>query len=272
MAETSIFWLRVTALFYSVGLLHAAFSLLRPRQRLFRIALPAFAVGGILHLVTLVETTLLNGAFPLNNFYESISVCAFLTVALFLVVHWRYNAEGMSVFIFPLVFVMTLIAGFGNPVGTWASASARNAWLIVHVMLILTGYAALLFTAAAAVLYLAQENDLKQKRSRKFLSRMPALGQLDDLISKSMAIGFLSVTLGVIAGCSWAFIELGTRWIAEPKIGIAFATWAIYMAMVFLRVSAGWRGRKAAFMALTALGCSTMTWVAHTGLRTFLAR
>src|SRR2546430_12974962 len=50
----------------------------------------------------------------------------------------------------------------------------------------------------------------------------------------------------VIVGSTWAFVELGTRWVTEPKIAISLFTWGIYLAMVFLRVSAGWRGRKAA--------------------------
>jgi hypothetical protein len=37
--------------------------------------------------------------------------------------------------------------------------------------------------------------------------------------------------------------------------------------MIFLRASAGWRGRKAAVMALAVLGCAALTWVAHIGLR-----
>ena len=37
--------------------------------------------------------------------------------------------------------------------------------------------------------------------------------------------------------------------------------------MVFLRVSAGWRGRKAAYMAIVVVGCSALTWAAHVGLR-----
>jgi len=42
--------------------------------------------------------------------------------------------------------------------------------------------------------------------------------------------------------------------------------------MVFLRVSAGWRGRKAAFMAIAVVGCSALTWAAHAGLRNLLVR
>ena len=82
-----------------------------------------------------------------------------------------------------------------------------------------------------------------------------------------MASGFVFITLAVIAGSTWAFIELGTSWISDPKIGISFFTWGIYLAMVFLRVTAGWRGRKAAIMAITALGCSAITWAAHARLR-----
>ena len=40
--------------------------------------------------------------------------------------------------------------------------------------------------------------------------------------------------------------------------------------MVFLRVTAGWRGRKAAVMAVTVLGCSALTWAAHARLGSML--
>jgi len=58
-----------------------------------------------------------------------------------------------------------------------------------------------------------------------------------------------------------------SRWISDPRIAISFITWGICLAMVFLRITAGWRGRKAAIMAITVLGCSAITWVAHNGLR-----
>jgi hypothetical protein len=40
--------------------------------------------------------------------------------------------------------------------------------------------------------------------------------------------------------------------------------------MVFLRMSAGWRGRKAAVLAIAVLACSAATWAAHVGLRSLL--
>ena len=272
MAEMSVIWLRVAAALYSLGLLHAILTLVRKREHLFRVALTAFSIGAVLHCVSIVEEGLLMNHCPITNFYETLSMCAFLITALFLVVYWRYKAESLSVFIFPLVFVMTLVSTLGNPVEAWTSPVVRDTWLTVHIVLVLLGYAALAFTAGAALLYLFQERELKSKKPRKFYYRLPPLGTLDELISRSMALGFVLITLAVIAGTTWAFIELKTEWISQPKIAISFFTWGVYLAMVFLRITAGWRGRKAALMVIAVVGLSAITWAAHARLGSLLLK
>lgn len=264
-------WLRVAAALYSLGLVDAILNVIRRRRSLFRASLFAFGLGGLFHLVSVVDEGVLTGHFPANTIYESISFCALLITILFLFVYWRYRLESLSVFIFPLVFVMALVSSLGSPVSSWTSPVVRNAWLVLHVVLVLLGYAALLFTAVAAVLYLFQERELKRKKTTNLHHRLPPLGTLDDLISKSMALGFVFITMAVIVGSIWALVELGTGWISDPKIGIAFVTWGIYLVMVFLRVTAGWRGRKAAIMAIAALGGSAITWAEHGG-RALLAK
>jgi ABC-type transport system involved in cytochrome c biogenesis permease subunit len=82
-----------------------------------------------------------------------------------------------------------------------------------------------------------------------------------------MNLGFVLLTLGVVFAITWASTESGTRWVSDPKILLSFFTWALCLLMIVLRASAGWRGRKAALMALTVLGCSALTWAAHVGLR-----
>ncbi len=268
----SVIWLRAAAVGYSVGLAHAIAAILFGSTRLFRPALGAFGVGVVLHTVSLVEEGIWLAHLPVNNFYESISLCAFVIAALFLFVHWRYQFESLGVFLFPLVFIMTLVGGLQGPGAAWSSEKVRDAWLMVHVLLVLVGYAALFIMAAASLVYLIQERHLKSKKTRVGFDRLPPLGTLDEVISRSMAIGFVLITLSVIAGSSWAFLESGTRWISEPKIAISLITWGFYLAMVFLRVSAGWRGRKAAFMAIAVVGCSALTWAAHAGLRNLLVR
>src|SRR5260370_2688183 len=167
---------------------------------------------------------------------------------------------------------MALVATLGNPVSAWSSPIVRTTGLTVHIVLVLLGYAALAFTAVASVLYLFQERELKSKKPNKFYYRLPPLGTLDELISKSMAVGFVLITLAVIAGSTWAFIELKGDWVRKPEIAISFFTWGTYMALVFLRTNAGWRGRKAAIMTVTVLGFSAVTWAAHAQLSTLLIK
>lgn len=270
MHETSVFWLRVAAALYAVGLLHAILTVLRRSHALFRAALAAFCAAAMLHMVSLVELARVEGQFPVGNFYQSVSVCAFFIALVFLFVYWRYQFATLSVFLFPLVFLMTLVGSTELPVSSWSNPRLRDAWLLVHVVMVLSGYASLLLTAVASVFYLLQERQLKSKRPGGFFERLPALGTLDQIITKSLGFGFVFITLAVIAGSIWAFIESGTRWIGEAKIVIAILTWLFYLITVFLRSTAGWRGRKAAIMCIVLVGCSALTWAAHIGLRGLL--
>jgi ABC-type uncharacterized transport system permease subunit len=270
MAELSVIWLRVAAALYSVGLLHAILTLVRRREHMFRLALSALTLGVVFHFVSIVEEGMATNLCPINNIWETLSMCAFLIVLVFLGVHWRYKVESLSVFVFPMVFVMTMVATMGNPVSPWSNQVVRKTWLTVHIVLVLLGFAALLLTAGSSILYLFQERELKSKKPRKFYYRLPALGTLDDLISKSMGVGFVLLTLGVIAASTWAFIEHRRAWITQPSIAISFFTWGTYLALVFLRTTAGWRGRKAAIMTITVLGLSALTWVAHVRLGAIL--
>jgi ABC-type transport system involved in cytochrome c biogenesis permease subunit len=267
MADSSIFWLRVAALLYAVGLLHSMLSILGRRHNFYDFALGVFRVGVVLHGVAIFELAMSEGRLPVENFYGTINLCAFLFALVFLFVDWRYHFTSTSVALFPLIFVMTLVAGMERPVAAWADVRVRDAWLIVHIVLVLAGYAALLLTAVSSIFYLIQERRLKSKKSPSLLEKLPPLGTLDDLISTSMGFGFVFITLGVIFGVMWAYIELGTSWVGNASISLSFVTWGLCLAMIFMRASAGWRGRKAALMALVVLGCGALTWVAHAGLR-----
>ncbi len=270
MHETAVLWLRVATVLYSLGLVHAILVALRRQSAFFPYALNAFRCAALFHFVSVVETTMAVGRLPVDNFYESVSLCALLISIAFLFLYWRYQFASSGVFIFPLVFLMSQIGSMETPVASWPSSGLRDAWLIVHVVMVLLGYVGLLVTALASVFYLIQERQLKSKRPTGFFDRLPPLATLDNLITNSMGFGFVFITLGVIAGSAWAFIESGTRWIADPKIGLSLLTWVFYLTMVFLRATAGWRGRKAAYMAITVLGCSALTWAAHVGLRSLI--
>lgn len=270
MLEMSIFWLRIAVVFYSAGLLSSLLTIVRREQSYFSAALKAFSVGLILHFVSLVDRAFAVGHFPADNFFETISLCGFLLGLLFVFAHYRYAFSSLGLFLFPLVFGMALVGALGTPVGGWASVRVRNAWLVVHVMLVIAGYASLLIAGGASVFYLVQERQLKAKKlvGGPFgAPSLPALMTLDSLLARTMNLGFVFTTLGIVVIVVWAFIESGTRWISDPTILISMLTWFVYLALIYLRTVAGWRGRRAALVTLSVLALFAVTWAAHIGIR-----
>src|SRR5512133_3468011 len=141
MAEMSVIWLRVAAALYSLGLVHAILTLIRRREHRFRVALGSFGLAAVFHFVSIVEEGLLMNRCPIANFYETLSMCALLFAILYLFVQWRYKVPSLSVFVFPLVFVMALVATLGNPVEGFTNPILRQSWLTLHIVLVLLGYA-----------------------------------------------------------------------------------------------------------------------------------
>src|SRR5258707_7370438 len=161
MADSSTFWLRVTALLYAFGLVQSMLAILGRKVSFYGFALAMCRVGVVLHGVAIIELARAQGGLPVENFYGTLNLCAFLVALVFLLVDWKYRFASTSVALFPLVFLMTLVAQMERPVSTWQNARMRDAWLIVHIVLVLAGYAALLLTAVSAFFYLVQERRLK---------------------------------------------------------------------------------------------------------------
>jgi ABC-type uncharacterized transport system permease subunit len=265
--ETSVFWLRAAAALYAIGLFHSLSIAIRKTSTLFRPALVAFAAGLVLHLVAIVEAGVEQQTWFPAGFANSVSLWAFLTGLVFLITWLRYRVESLGVLFFPIVCAMTTVAALRMPLGTWTSSATRNTWLVVHIGLVLLGYAALLLTAFASVLYLIQERQLKRKKSIALLERLPPLGTLDTLVSNSLGFGFILLTLGVVTGATWAHIESGGTGIRDPRVTSAVVTWVFCFLTLFLRISAGWRGRKAALMSVGVVASSAATWAFHYVIR-----
>lgn len=272
MIETATFWLRVAACLYAVGLLHSLLAAVRHGQNAFGVAMTAFRLALVIHGVSIVDLAMASGRIPVDNVYQTLSLCAFLIALGYVATEQRYKFSSASVALFPLVFAMVLGAAMEQPMVPAEDSGLRDVWLVVHILLVLAGYAALFFTALSAVAYLVQERRLKSKQGSALLEKLPPLATLDNMLSKSLGLGFAFLTLGLVFGVMWAFIYLNTSWIGNPSVSISIFTWILLLLTMFLRSSAGWRGRKAAVMALVILGCSAITWVAHAGLGAVLAQ
>jgi cytochrome c-type biogenesis protein CcsB len=264
--------LRLALGLYSVGLLHSILSILKKKQTLFRPALGAVVVGFMLH----VASTLLRGyeihGLPLTQRYEIFSFFAAVAALGFLVAYWKYGITSLGVFAFPAIFLMTFVAVF-NAAETRVPETLNSNWRYIHTPLIILGYAALFTTFSAAVMYLIQERGLKLKHSSMLTNRLPSLDICDDLAYRSLAVGFPLMTLGILSGALWAQKLSGAeRWAADITVLITFVTWFIYLGLIHYRLIAGWRGRKAAYLAIVGFVGVLVTFLGANyfgGLHTF---
>jgi cytochrome c-type biogenesis protein CcsB len=79
---------------------------------------------------------------------------------------------------------------------------------------------------------------------------MPSPAVLDRTAYRAYAFAFPVWTFAVIAGAIWAEYAWGHYWQWDPKETWAFITWVIYAGYLHARATAGWRGRKAAYIAM----------------------
>ena len=66
---------------------------------------------------------------------------------------------------------------------------------------------------------------------------------------RSILVGFVLLTLGLISGAVWANEAWGTWWSWDPKETWAFISWLFYAAYLHMRISKGWQGRRPALLA-----------------------
>lgn len=272
MGPWGVFWLRIALILYSVGLWHSFATVIQRKRQMFLAALTSISVGAFFHFVAIVSDAWEVGGLPVQSIHQMASLTAFLITVSFLAVYRRYRFESLSVFVFPLVFVLALAGSLGGDPEAWLRDSVGRGWLTLHVGLFLFGYAALFLTCITSVMYLIQEHELKSKKPRAFYYRMPPLTKLDEVGYRTLSIGFVFVTLGVITASVYASSEWGARWIVDPTIALTFVTWGIYMAMLFSRIAVGWRGRKAAYFAIAGFCCAAASWIVNTGVHAFVER
>src|ERR1700681_751024 len=259
----TLIWLRVALVCYAAGLLYALVALTRTSEILSKVALHASYLGMVFHLVSLTEAVVQSGQLASASVHNAESLLAFLIMVCFMLAYLIYKTTSPGIVIFPLVFLLTFVAATGQQPLVFASDVVKKGWLAVHILMIFTGYAALFLSFGASILYLMQERALKSKSSSGMFSRLPALEVIDDIGYRSLLLGFPFMTLGLIAGTVVAQATFGRIDFLDPKILLSILMWVVYLVMVYTRWSAGWRGRRAAYLASGVFAAAVIAWSAN---------
>ena len=259
----SLFWLRFALVFYSVAVLYALVALVRHGERMSRFTMPAVFLGGIFHFVSIVEGITTSGHLVPASLHQSESLLAFMLVVVTGIVYGVYKTTTPGLFVFPVVFVLSLAAAIGADPPQIESKLLRNWWLFSHIALIFTGYAALAFSFVASLLYIVQSRSLKSKVPSGWAEKLPPLQTIDDIGYRSLLVGFPFMTFGLIAGTVVARSAYGPEYFFDPKIVLSLLMWAVYMVLLFARWTVGWRGRRAAYLSTFAFIAALGAWAAN---------
>jgi ABC-type uncharacterized transport system permease subunit len=218
----------------------------RSPGRLGRFATWGVRIGWLAQTALLISQAVRSDGFPWDSWAGSLNLFVWFVVGAYLIWGCRPRYRLLGLVVMPLAALLLAVSYAAGGIGSSGETRFSTLFLVVHVGLVLAGFAGLTLAAALAALYLWEEGQLKRRSPSILRFRAPSLATLDVLIGKTVAIALGLLTLGITVG----FARIRDRSDLDLVMAVTVLTWAVYGAFLGLRYGAGWRGRRAAFVAL----------------------
>src|SRR5579859_439887 len=266
-----LLWLRVATILYAAASVTIFPAVLNSSERARRWCVHLGGMAFFFQFVSSVEMLVQAHRWVPVGAREVEALLGFAVSGLFFLAWWLYDAISLGIFALPVTFFLVFVPALGLQGYTFPSQGVRTTWLVAHISALLAAYAALGFSLLASLLYLVQERRLKAKlKSNKDSERipldwLPPLDTLERLAHAMLLFGFPCMTVGLILGAVLVQeTSLGAAYFFDPKVLASFGMWALYVLLLFLRQSAGLRGRRAAYLSGAVLVLMLCVWAANT--------
>ncbi|MCA1726417.1 MAG: c-type cytochrome biogenesis protein CcsB [Actinobacteria bacterium] len=110
--------------------------------------------------------------------------------------------------------------------------------------------------------YVAGADEPAVATARRRRGVLPSSETLDRLAYRTIAIAFPIWTFAILAGAIWAERAWGRYWGWDPKETWAFITWVVFAGYLHARATAGWKGRRAAYLGVAGFVSLLITYYA----------
>ncbi|MDH6137345.1 cytochrome c-type biogenesis protein CcsB [Kitasatospora sp. MAA4] len=232
-----------------------------------RMAISLTVLGFLINASGVITRGLSVMRWPWGNMYEFSCAFAVSTVAAFLILLLaKKQVRWLGL---PVVLTALLTLGLATTVLYTDSEqlvpALHSYWLGIHVTTAIISGGALHAAFVVTALYLGKDTYDKRIAAGKTTGpfntaasvwdRLPAAATLDKLSYRINAMVFPLWTFTIIAGAIWAESAWGKYWEWDPKETWSFITWVAYACYLHARATAGWKGRKAAYLACLAFAC-----------------
>jgi cytochrome c-type biogenesis protein CcsB len=232
------------------------------RGPLIRVAIGLTFLGVAVHLAGVITRSIAVDRVPWGDMYEFVITLTCVTVLFFIAAMLRYKAWHLGLFVTGAVMVALGLAQtvIYTPAGPLVPA-LKSYWLAIHVAAMTLSTGIFFVAAVLGVVYLFAERYSRmvavgrQPADHGIFRRLPGPEALDRLTYRTVVFGFPVWTFGIIAGAIWADQAWGRYWGWDPVETWAFITWVVYACFLHARATAGWRGKRAAWIQIIGFGC-----------------
>ncbi|MFJ8040753.1 c-type cytochrome biogenesis protein CcsB [Kitasatospora sp. NPDC096147] len=232
-----------------------------------RIAISLAALGVLLHAGGVITRGLSVMRWPWGNMYEF--SCAFALAMVVAYLGLLVAKKPVRWLGLPVMLAVVLTLGLAVTVLYTESEqlvpALHSYWLAIHVSTAIFCGGAFYAAFIATALYLGKDSFDRRiaegkttgplGTSASIWRRLPAASTFDKLSYRINAVVFPLWTFTIVAGAIWAEAAWGKYWEWDPKETWSFITWVFYACYLHARATAGWKGRKAAYLALLAFAC-----------------
>jgi cytochrome c-type biogenesis protein CcsB len=205
------------------------------------------------------------GRAPFKSLFESLVFFALNIGVLYLVLERLYRTR--------LFGVAASLMGFGcmaYALVKWDAEivklppALQSAWFVPHVVVYFIGYGAAAFATGVAVVQLLAGRSEAVRRLVSLKAGSVLTGEpldLDRITYDVIRVAFVLMTLGLLVGSVWAKSAWGDFWVWDPKENWSLVTWLVYGAYLHLRKVRGWRGERAAWLAVVGFAVIMFTYL-----------
>lgn len=195
---------------------------------------------------------------PFKSLFESMVFLAFCSAAVYIAMERLYRTR-----IFGALAALGSLGAMIFAIAKWDAEivklppALQSAWFVPHVVVYFFGYGALFFATVVSVVQLFKPT-FRLKVGSVFRGGEIAL---EDVVYNTIRFGFVLMTFGLLVGAIWAKSAWGDYWVWDPKENWSLVSWLVYAGYLHLRHVKGWRGNRAAWLAIAGFGFVMFTYL-----------
>nr|YP_010621334.1 cytochrome c biogenesis protein [Cuscuta epithymum]WBF90879.1 cytochrome c biogenesis protein [Cuscuta epithymum] len=215
-----------------------------------------------------------SGHFPLSDLSESLLFLSWSFALINSLSYLKKNTKLLSTIISPIDFSIQAFAtsGLFTEIKKYSILvpALQSQWLIMHVSMMIVGYAALicgsLLSVALMVITFRKNENIFQMNyifSANNFYKIQLSKELDYWSYRVISLGFIFLTIGILSGALWANEAWGSYWSWDPKETWAFITWIVFSIYLHTRRNRTFEGATSAIVASIGF---LIIWICYFGV------